>query len=437
MGILTVIKSIMPVILYGIGLVLVVRALAGKTEWLLMLVIVMLPLRNVIEKLHALPLGKDFIDIAFIALLIGTLMRVVTAKGKNFAKSPINPIILLMVLYMFLSVLMGSDYLGNYTLFDPSDIRVQSWKNFCMMPVLFFITLNTINDRKWVWRTVLVICATMVFMDTYLIRQLGWYSSIVSRTKVHGTFVYLGPNEIAAFINQYTLLLMGLCFFMKKGLKKIALFGLILLNLFCVLFLFSRGAYVALVIGMFFLFSIKNRMLLIPLVLVIIYWQAALPERVRERILETTNVYGELDRSSELRLIVWQNSLDLFSESPIIGVGYGVFQSMGYELGDTHNIYLKILAEQGIVGLCIFLLLILSFFVQGVRLYSRSDDPPCKGLGLGFTICLVVLLVNNVFGNRWTYMELNSYFWVFAALVSRLNIITTEENNALIKKEKG
>jgi len=423
MGILTALKNITPIILYGISLVLVLRALTGKTEWLLMLVIMILPLRNVIEKLHAFPLGKDFIDILFIVLLIGTLLKVVTEKSKSFAKSPINPIIFIMILYTFISLLLGAVYLGNYLIFDPSDGRVQIWKNFCMMPLLFFIVLNTITDRKWVWRTILVMCVTIVFMDTYLLRQLVWFSTMASREKVHGTFVYLGPNEVAAFYTQYTVVLLGVYFFMRKNIFKLFLMGLIGINIFCIMFLFSRAAYVSLFIGLLMICMFKKKVLLLPLVLIGIYWNVFLPATMIERIEMTTNEYGEFDESTATRFIIWDRAFELFSESPLIGVGFGVFP---YESGgwDTHNTYLRILSEQGLVGLTIFLILVGCFFLQGVRLYSRGDDEMSKGLGLGFAVCIIVLIINNFFGNRWDYIEISAYLWAFAALVARLNIIS-------------
>ena len=53
-----------------------------------------------------------------------------------------------------------------------------------------------------------------------------------------------------------------------------------------------------------------------------------------------------------------------------------------------------------------------------------------KALGLGFAIAIIVLLINNMFGDRWTYMEVSCYLWVFAALVQRLNIISEQRKIA-------
>lgn len=435
LGILSAIKPIIPISIIVVSVFLILRAMAGRLEWALMLLIMLLPLRNVVDKLHSYPLGKDLIDIFFMCMLVGLFTQALRTKEKLFEGSPLNIIAGILIMFTFVSLLQGSVYLSKYSLFSISDPRVRIWKNYCMLPLLYIITLNSIKDRKWVWRTVFVMCFTIAFMDYYTFRQVTMFHNIESRTKIHGTFVYLGPNEVAAFYNQYTIILMSLYFSMKKNWKKVALLGIIVINLYCILFLFSRAAYAAFAVGMFFLFAIKKKVLLIPLMMAVIMWQAFLPQQVQDRIEMTTNAYGELDVSSERRLIVWQDSLDLFYESPIIGVGFGAFRHLGMELGDTHNIYLKVLAEQGIVGMFILLILLFIMFIQGIKLFLGGDDPMSKALGLGFAVAIIVLFINNMFGDRWTYMEVSSYLWVFAALVTRLNIITKENSSANNEKK--
>ena len=167
---------------------------------------------------------------------------------------------------------------------------------------------------------------------------------------------------------------------------------------------------------------------MIPLLLVVLFWQVALPEKARERFETTKDVYGQLEESAERRLLIWEKGMELFKENFLVGIGYGAFSQLGYDLGDTHNIYVNILAEEGIAGMLIFLILISTFLTEGFRLYRNGDDDLSKGLGLGFTTCIFVLLVNNIFGNRWSYLELSGYLWIFAGLVARLNIISSEEN---------
>jgi O-antigen ligase len=199
--------------------------------------------------------------------------------------------------------------------------------------------------------------------------------------------------------------------------------------------LFSRAAYLGLATGMMILFSIRKRVFLVPLLIAAIFWQVALPDKVIQRIEQTTTESGELDASSQDRLVMWQISLDYFAESPLIGIGFGVFPRLGYALGDTHNIYCRILAEQGLVGIILFLVLLLIFFLQGLKLYRIGDDELSRGLGIGFAICIIVLLINNFFGNRWTYLEVSSNLWVFAGLVGRL-IKISEDSQGTATPEK-
>ncbi len=421
---ISTIKSFAPLVLYLIGVVLCLLAFSGRVRYALLFVIALLPLRNVIERLHPFPLGKDFIDVLFIAMIIGWFLGTV-GQGIRFAESSLlNPISILLMIYTFFTLMHGYFYLNYFDFFNLHDPRVQDWKNYCILPLLYFLTLNNIREKKWVWWTVIVMCVTMFIMNFYLLKQISWFSGIVSRDKIDGTFVYLGPNEVAAFYNQYTVFLLSLYFAMKNGIPKWLLLILIAMNVYCVIFLFSRAAYLGLVVGLFFLFALKKRILLIPLILLVLFWQVALPQEVRTRIEMTVSEYGELDPSVQNRIDVWRQSMDLFNKAPIFGIGFGVFRFMGFSLKDTHNIYLKIMAEQGIIGLIVFLVLIFIFLAQGWRLYRNGDDEASRAFGLGFSLLIIVLVVNNLFGDRWTYMEVSSYLWILAGLVSRLNIFS-------------
>jgi len=432
-GILAALKTLAPLSIYLIGVFLFFATFAGRIHWTLAFVTFLIPLRNVVDRLQQFPMGNKFLTIL---IFVMTMIWFLTAFGQRFKsipKSSLNFISLILVAYTFFSLQIGNQYLET-SIFNVRDPRVQDWKNFCMMPLLFFITLNNITDKKWVWRLLTVMCLSMLLMAYYTMTQITWFSALVSRTKISGTFQFLGPNEVAAFFNQFTLLLMSVYFFLKKGIKKTLLLILVLMNLYCILFLYSRAAYLATFIGMCLLFAVKNRKLLFILILAAVFWQTVLPEKAVERIQETTDEQGEIvDISAERRLAIWSISANLVQESPLVGIGFGSFRRLGFDLKDPHNIYLKILVEQGIFGLLIFAILILCFLKEGFILYKKGEDDLSKGLGLGLVICVVVLLINNIFGDRWSYFELSSYLWIYAGLVAKLNALSFEAAQAATK----
>lgn len=426
-GILASIKGLAPLLLYVLGAFLLFAALAGKVRWALLLVTLLLPLRNVVEKLQAYPFGTKFITILIIAMAIGWILSSMFQHQRLTIATPLNALLVTLIVYTFYSLQRGNSYLGYNTILDPSDPRAQDWKNFSMLPILFFITVNTLTDKKWIHHVFIVVCAAMLLMGYYTTSQVSSFGSLESRAKITGTFQFLGPNEVAAFYNQYTIILLSVFFFLKNKRHRLLLLGIILLNFYCMVFMYSRAAYAAALAGLVLLFAVKRKHFLIPLFLALIFWQVVLPEKAIERIQGTTNEYGELEISAERRLVVWRQAMNLFEDNPLLGVGYGVFRNLGLELGDTHNIYLKTMAEQGVAGLSILILILLFFLREGFRLWRNGDDDFSKGLGLGFMICIIVLVINNFFGDRWSYIELSGYFWIFAGMVSRLNIIALGE----------
>ena len=433
MGLGILLKQLAPLIIYLIGLGAAFLAVTGKPKWALLVVTVLLPLRNVVDRLHSLPLGTQFIDLLIASMLVGWCINSFS-KGKKFNEHALVTIpAIIMIIYLTVSILRGGYYLYGGFSIDASDQRVQDWKNFCMLPMLFWITLNIIDSKKWVIYIFATMCITMVVMGYYSVNQVLWYSSLESRAKITSTFQFLGPNEVAAFLNQMTVILMGVYFYIKHKRNKMLLLGLILLNMFCIVFMYSRGAYAAFGVGMFILFILKNQKLLIPLILAVMFWQVVLPEKAVERIKETKGKHGQLDESSQRRVAIWDQALDIFSRNPVFGIGYGVFRHLGLDLGDTHNIYVKILVEQGVLGMGCFLLVIFSLMAMGFILYQKGDDEFAKGLGLGFAVCMVVLLINNIFGDRWTYFELSAYLWLMAGLVGR-SIVIAKNPEPVVKK---
>lgn len=428
MGIISTLKIVAPLSLYLIAIGGIFAALTGRVRWALAIVILLLPLRNVVEKLHGLPGGSQIIDLLFFSMIIGWVIS--SSSSKPFMdKSSINTPVIIMIIYLFISLLVGTYSLTGGLMIDKGETRVQDWKNFTLLPVLFFLLVNNLPDRKWVMKIFWIMMFALLLVNYYTVSQIASYSALESRVKITGTFQFLGPNEVSAFLNQNTVILGGIYFFLKRSWQKLALLGLIMVNCYCILFLYSRGAYLGLCAGFLILFLLKNQKMLIPLILILALWQVVLPEKAIERIKGTTNEYGELDESSELRIIMWEKGMELFKASPVVGIGYGVFRlkDFGTGLKDTHNIYVKILVEQGIIGFILFLVVVFAIAKQGFYLYQKGADDFSKGLGLGLMASMLTLLINNFFGDRWAYFELSAYIWAFAGLAARLSNLKPEE----------
>ncbi|MHB9154961.1 MAG: O-antigen ligase family protein, partial [Endomicrobiales bacterium] len=340
---------------------------------------------------------------------------------KMFETTPINKLIFITMAFTFFSLWQGAHTLGEPFTFSASNVRAQTWKNYMLLPLLYLITVNNIRSvRQMKWLLVIMFLA-LVPMDFYTARQIHFTPGLASRDKLVGTFVFLGPNQLAAFYVQTLLLLLGIFIVHRDRIYRLAAAGLMGAGLFITLFLYSRGAYIALLAGLLAISLIKKRILILPLLAVLFTWEAVLPATVVDRIKETQTAQGQLDTSSQHRLDLWKESLKLFASSPLTGIGFDVIYQQGLigTFKDTHNIYVKVLAEQGIMGIVLFMLLLLSALKSGFQLYVSDTDTFLKGLGLGFTSSVIATMTANVFGDRWTFLQVSAYFWVCLALVVR------------------
>ena len=431
------IHTIAPVIFIFWFTTILYLSLRGKLEFALMLFVPIFPLQNVIVRFQQFPLGQYLINTILIAMILGWFLHAARRKEKILEQSVFNNLLIIMVLYTFYSLWQGYSSLGSDITLRFDDIRFQNWKNYVVFPLLFFIVFNNIKNSRQIKLLVVFMAIAIFLMNYYTINQLHWLSNPQARAKINGTFVWLGPNELAAFFATYSFVLLGILFFDKSKLRRLFFLVLIILSLYCVLFLFSRGAYLAILAGIFFFCFLKAKKLLIPILFIIIFWNVILPKQVVDRINETRTEEGTLDTSSETRIIMWQRAFQLFKESPITGSGFNTIWFMGLELGDTHNIYLKVLAEQGIIGIVIFLILLFKALSSGISLYLKTNDNFLKGLGVGFSACVIAMIVANMFGDRWTHPQLGTYFWVFLALVVRGNKISQAQTKVVLRKNKN
>lgn len=177
----------------------------------------------------------------------------------------------------------------------------------------------------------------------------------------------------------------------------------------------------------------KDRRILILLFALFLGWQTLLPESVVDRINMTTTEEGELESSASKRLDLWDKALNIYDQNPVIGVGYDGFRITltreGSELTDVHNYFLKLMCEQGLIGLFFFLLIISRAFLSGRKLYRIARTQFHQGLGFGFMGAILSLVVANFFGDRFSYFPLGGYFWIFWGIVDRAILINQRELN--------
>jgi hypothetical protein len=363
------------------------------------------------------PLGESALTILIFAVIVGALFH-----GKRLPKSPLLVIWLIIVAYLYVSMWMGAA-LGNAPLpLWIHDGNFLLWKSYILIPIIFVATCLVVEDRKDI-RTVIILTAiTLIFIDRSVIlesMQRSWANFDESKRDL-GPLAY-GSNLTGAFLAQFAMFFWGLLQFVKTKKYKLLGFVLVGASLYGTMYTFSRGAYLAVVFSVFVLGLVKDRKLLVVLGIFLLTWQTVVPTAVRERVTMTKNANGTLEQSAQERVDLWEESWNSIVHSPIVGNGYATFSFAKHvhDLDDTHNWFVLVMVEQGIIGLILALILFLQLFGISFRLFRKAQDPLYRGLGLGLFLAMSSSLVANCFGDRWTYLEISGLLFVLFGAATR------------------
>ena len=396
-----------------------------------------LPMQTGRYKLHTFFLGSQFVDL----LILGAALGVLYKGLPLFQKMPANRILLGTTVFLYFSLWQGAFFTSAALPLWISDPRFSNWKNYVEMFLLVPVVVSAIRSKRQVQTLIFIMClGTLVVNRSYYTllsdRDLSHFSYDVRDSGLLG---YAGVNGFAAFEAIFCSFLIGFLPAIRRWYLKLGALLLLASGIYCLLFAFSRGAYIGILSGMLTVGLIKNRKYLILVFLIVLSWQTVLPTSVQQRIMMTTSGSGsgQFDSSSEERLTLWRDALGMFERNPITGTGFNTYEYM-HRVGpyqDTHNYYLKTLAETGVVGMIIFLLLLKTLFKAGWELRGSATDPFWSALGTGFTAAVICSIVINFFGDRWTYQQVDGYLWILFGLILRGIIINRDQQDTLAASE--
>ena len=436
------ITAYIPQLIYSFSLLVVILTLFYKSEIGIYYLVFLLPLQTLLDAMIEFPLGKDMMD-----LLVGViLIRWVLDKKSNgepfLEKTPLNLPIILYIIWAFLMLWFGSVNLGLPLPLSISDVRLMEWKKLVIMFLIFFAVLNNIKSRRQINYLILIIALSLfasafrTFQLSAEVRQLSYFSY---NHRAAGTFTYLNANALGAYLAQYSIFFGALALVFKDVKWQRFLFAVTAaLGTYTMLFTFSRGAYLAMAVGILFIAVMKSRIVLIAIFAFLMSWSYILPGSVVNRINMTFNKDGKLESSASTRLGLWEQAEPHIKSHPITGVGFDTVPYMGFKskfgLGEhgiaysLHNSYMQSLVETGFIGLLLILWIHLSAMFHGWKIYRRSKDNLYRGLGLGLVVCALAILANNFTSDNFRFMNIMGFYWAILGVIARIYLIPEKES---------
>lgn len=388
---------------------------AARHNWPLYAFLFLLPLQNIqVGYLPKLPYGLNFLNIGFALALIGAWRM----RGHISRWSSVHRWVWL---YVFWSI--ATLAIGSWMYPDADTDRLNNMKDSLLGVLLLFVVEMSVTD----WTTLKRVLLFMLLPLPYILR-VAWaqHASVSSwhyndDLRLQGTLTLLGANEFAAFCVTVALMLFALL--LASNLSKvwrILLIGGITCMVFGILWAYSRTAYVAVLAGAaVILLAWRGRWkMLVPVLLALMVVPPLLPNSVSERF-DSTHVEGnQVDESTADRYEFWHIAIQVWEKHPFVGVGNYTFSYVSAYKRDTHNLYVRTLAEKGVIGLIILIGLFFSFARAAWQTFRNT--PPgtmAYALGLGMLGAWLALVIGNFWGDRFTYTQMIGYFWVFLGLM--------------------
>lgn len=301
---------------------------------------------------------------------------------------------------------------------------------YCFISALFTIRFS---DLLYSYQTLIYLLNTFGFGLVFYVMQNHLKASDISaiiKVYVYGWFLiciwlilnYPGgrlgisygfnPNSIAPYITFACIF--GLTDYIHS---KVAKSILVLTFVLALALTGTRTGLFGLIVGIasLFLFSRDFKKRIVILILIALGGVIAFSflNRVSPELLSRYQLSGSLnnlDRFSSNRFEIWETSLQVFRQNPIVGVGFGDLGNYTAERSSlydrdsigvpSHNMYLDVLAELGGVGAFFFLIFIGSLFVSTVAKLKISSLSLCvfiTFLAIGLTGSFFINLPLSIF----------------------------------------
>ena len=253
---------------------------------------------------------------------------------------------------------------------------------------------------------------TWIDLDAFTDISLRVFSTL-GNPNVYGTYLLLAIPLAAACV-----------VFLKHPFLKLCAAGLTVLLLINLVLTFSRGCYLALALaaGIFVLIIEKRFVILfIPAILALPF---VLPPAVLNRLMSVIN-FADMDTSTVFRLNIWRGTIRILQDFWMTGIGQGIgAYNMVYPYyalaavvsPHSHNLFLQIFVELGIVGLVVFICILACFFRTMVNFMRHATEFRLRVMGGAMIAAVIGFLFQGIFDYVFYNYRVQLTFYIFIGL---------------------
>ena len=251
-----------------------------------------------------------------------------------------------------------------------------------------------------------------------------------------------------------------------KATTKLLLIPALAIFLTALVLSYTRAAWVSLIaagaVGVFMYFRIKLSTLIIATVLGTVFLVFSLDQllmdlernkqdssdSLSEHVESISNISS--DASNLERLNRWNAAIRMFQERPIVGFGpgsysfeYAPFQSASDRTiittdsgdgGNAHSEYLGPLAEMGLLGPMLFLLILITVTITAFKVVYALPNGHIKMLAITAYLGLFTYYVHGILNNFLDTDKISCLFWGMSAMIVAIDLFHLPKEDLNLKQ---
>lgn len=369
-------------------------------------------------------------DMLLFAIILIYLLKIIACKEsrdrfigglKDFFRDSLCLFMLILFLAMSISVIYAKE----------KGLAISEAFRFAVYLALFFIIKYEIFNeqvKENIIKIYLGICSILTIMGIIqYVTGIGLAEKFVS-THIFGVssridVTLVNPNNYGAFLILAIFPVIMLAINERERKAKIYYIALSLLLFVNIGLTSSRNAYLGFLLGC--------------LILVLIYsWKfiyifcgagiiSLFIPKVRIRFLQ---LFDPVQNKS--RITLWKTALHMIKDHPLFGVGNGNFIAYynsyvkkypelkygDYKRYPTHNSYLKIESELGVLGIVSFIGMLVAAWLKVKSAVMKTENSFIKTFYTGFLASMAAFYFMNFFDNLFFVPRTTVYFYILLGI---------------------
>jgi len=367
-------------------------------------------------------------ELLFIFIVGVWICRVAVGHLRPEGSRMLLPIVLYVGLMIFLILINSPD----------DRIAVEGTRVMVQYIFWFFLAYNLLFTKIQAKGLVDVFLLISALVALYGIYQYvagveiptHWVDSTETSIKTRVFSIIGSPNILGSLVIMALPIASAIFFTTSSYLKKAAYAVIVLILAACLVFTFSRGAWLAFILEALLLGLWVDRRIIYAMIVAAILVPAVAPT-VYDRMVYMASPEYIVSSEKGGRLGRWSIAMDHWRTSPAVGVGLGEFggavAARYYPDNSFYadNWYLKVGTESGWVGLSATLLLFIYALNRSRRAIDDTRDDFLRYMGLGIMVGMLGVLAHNCVENVFEVPMMATYFWFFLGIILALPRLTS------------